>query len=82
MRNGYSETATSTAYLGFSILHQVVLVREGCGFRNSEKNKCQGHIIPIKPSALHMMAAPAPVGTGSGSRGGCIIQYLLLQAPD
>lgn len=28
------------------------------------------------------MAVPAPVGMGSGSRGGCIIQYLLLQAPD
>lgn len=28
------------------------------------------------------MAAPAPVSTGSGSRGGCIIQYPLLWAPD
>lgn len=36
----------------------------------------------IKPSALHTMAAPAPVSTGSGSKRGCIIQYLLLSAPD
>lgn len=51
MRNSYSETATSTACLGFSAMRQPAQSHT-LQFQKFEKKQCWGHITPVKSALL------------------------------